>query len=202
MSIEVKGLTKAYGKAYVFRDLTISFPDGVTTVIMGASGCGKTTLARILLGLETADAGGVTGMPDKTAVVFQEDRLCTDFSAYENITLVLDTKKMDRQALWETVSREAAQVGITEAHLRQNVEELSGGMKRRIALLRAVLYDADCMILDEAFQGLDAETKQRTIAYVKERTAGKTCIVITHNEDEAEQFDGTICMPFSNLPKS
>lgn len=201
MSIEVKGLTKAYGKTSVFRDLTLSFPDGAVTVIMGASGCGKTTLARILLGLEMADAGSVTGMPVKTAVVFQENRLCTGFSAYENIALVLDTKKMDRQALWETVRREAAQVGITEEHLRQNVEELSGGMKRRIALLRAVLYDADCLILDEAFQGLDAETKQRTICYVKERTEGKTCLVITHNEDEAEQFGRTICMPFPNPTK-
>ncbi len=198
MKIEIQNLTKTYGETCVFRNLNLTFAVGETTVIMGASGCGKTTLARIMLGLEKADAGCVVGMPERAAVVFQENRLCFGFSAYENIALVLDARKMGRQALWEKVCSEASLVGITEEELRQNVETLSGGMKRRIALLRAVLYDADCIILDEAFQGLDAETKRKTIAYVKERTKGKTCIVITHNEDETELLGGTVCMPFTD----
>ena len=170
------------------------FPAGETTVIMGASGCGKTTLLRILLGLEKADSGEVLGMPGKAAVLFQEDRLCVDVSAYENIALVLERKatRVQKETQKCQIELEAAQVGITVEDLKQNVMELSGGMRRRIALLRALLYDADCVILDEPFKGLDAATKQNVMQYVKEKTTGRTTFLVTHDAAEADFFGRNI----------
>jgi len=190
--IRIKNVSKTYGEKQVLSQLSKEFPAGETTVIMGASGCGKTTLLRILLGLEMPDNGEVIGMPEKVSVLFQEDRLCEDGSAYENIALVLERRKtrVQKDAQRRKIEQEAAQVGITADDLKQNVMKLSGGMRRRIALLRALLYDADCVILDEPFKGLDATTKQIVMQYVKEKTAGKTTFLVTHDAAEADFFGG------------
>lgn len=193
-NIRIKNISKAYGDKQVLNHISKEFPIGETTVIMGASGCGKTTLLRILLRLEMPDNGEVTRMPEKAAVLFQEDRLCEDASAYENIALVLERKRTRAQkdAQKHHVEQEAAQVGITAEDLKQNVMELSGGMRRRIALLRALLYEADCVILDEPFKGLDAATKQIVMQYVKEKVAGRTTFLVTHEQAEADFFGGNI----------
>ena len=193
-NVSIKNISKTYGDKHVLKHVSKEFPMGETTVIMGASGCGKTTLLRILLGLEMPDSGEVSGMPEKAAVLFQEDRLCVDVSAYENIALVLERKvtRAKKEAQKHIIQQEAAQVGITEEDLKQNVMELSGGMRRRIALLRALLYDADCVILDEPFKGLDAVTKQIVMQYVKEKVAGRTTFLVTHDAAEADFFGGNI----------
>lgn len=193
-NVRIKNISKTYGEKQVLSKLSKEFPAGETTVIMGASGCGKTTLLRILLGLEKADSGEVTGMPERVAVLFQEDRLCEDVSAYENIAFVLERKKThaQRDAQKCRIEQEAAQVSITAEDLTQNVMELSGGMRRRIALLRALLYDADCVILDEPFKGLDAATKEIVMQYVKEKVAGRTTFLVTHEQAEADFFGGNI----------
>lgn len=192
--IRIKNISKAYGDKQVLNHISKEFPSGETTVIMGASGCGKTTLLRILLGLEMPDSGEVTGMPERVAVLFQEDRLCEDVSAYENIALVLERRKtrVQKDAQRRKIEQEAAQVSITAEDLTQNVMELSGGMRRRIALLRALLYDADCVILDEPFKGLDAATKEIVMQYVKEKVAGRTTFLVTHEQAEADFFGGNI----------
>ena len=193
-NVSIKNISKTYGDKHVLNCVSIEFPAGETTVIMGASGCGKTTLLRILLGLEKADSGEVLGMPGKAAVLFQEDRLCEDVSAYENIALVLERKatRVQKETQKCQIELEAAQVGITVEDLKQNVMELSGGMRRRIALLRALLYDADCVILDEPFKGLDAATKQNVMQYVKEKTTGRTTFLVTHDAAEADFFGRNI----------
>lgn len=193
-NVRMKNISKTYGDKHVLNHVSKEFPAGETTVIMGASGCGKTTLLRILLGLEKADSGEVAGMPERVAVLFQEDRLCEDVSAYENIALVLERKRThaQRDTQRHKIEREAAQVGITAEDLTQNVMELSGGMRRRIALLRALLYDADCVILDEPFKGLDAATKQIVMRYVKEKVAGRTTFLVTHEQAESDFFGGNM----------
>ena len=189
--IRIKNISKAYGDKQVLNHISKEFPSGETTVIMGASGCGKTTLLRILLGLEKADSGEVTGMPERVAVLFQEDRLCEDVSAYENIALVLERKKThaQRDAQKCRIEQEAAQVGITADDLKQNVMELSGGMRRRIALLRALLYDVECVILDEPFNGLDkagvAEMRQLLLSL---KESGKAIMLASHNAQDIEML--------------
>ncbi|WP_440587970.1 ATP-binding cassette domain-containing protein [Wujia sp.] len=193
-NVRIKNISKTYGEKQVLSKLSKEFPAGETTVIMGASGCGKTTLLRILLGLEMPDNGEVIGMPEKVSVLFQEDRLCEDVSTYENIALVLERKRThaQKEAQKHRVEQEAAQVGITAEDLKQNVMELSGGMRRRIALLRALLYETDCVILDEPFKGLDAATKEIVMQYVKEKVAGRTTFLVTHEQAEADFFGGNI----------
>ena len=193
-NVRIKNISKTYGEKQVLSQLSKEFPAGETTVIMGASGCGKTTLLRILLGLEMPDNGEVIGMPEKVSVLFQEDRLCEDVSAYENIALVLERKRThaQKEAQKHRVEQEAAQVGITAEDLKQNVMELSGGMRRRIALLRALLYETDCVILDEPFKGLDTATKQMVMQYVKEKVATRTTFLVTHEQAEADFFGGNM----------
>ena len=182
MAIELKHVRKAYGEKKVLSDFSYVFPEGEITCIMGASGCGKTTLLHLLLGLATPDAGEILGMEDrKKSAIFQEDRLVNSISAPANLRLVAPA-----------LSRPQAEQLLTELglgdSLHQPVRELSGGMQRRVAILRALAADYDVLLADEPFVGLDDATKQRTMELFRQRTAGKTVILVTHEEREAEFF--------------
>lgn len=184
--IKVDGLTKRFGEKTVLDDVSLIFRGGEITCIKGPSGCGKTTLLRILAGLETADGGSVSGVPGKVGFVFQEDRLSEDFSAVSNIRLV--TGKTVPKSTIESHLRE---IGLGN-DLTKPVREYSGGMKRRVAIVRAVLYGADILIMDEPFKGLDAELKRTIMDYVKKYTAGKTVLCVTHEPEEARYMGGIL----------
>lgn len=149
MSIVIENLCKNFGTHAVLQNFnwTVDRP----MVLMGASGCGKTTLLRILSGLETADSGTVTGVVTP-AVVFQEDRLCPQLTAVDNLVLT-------GHGLTAAQARSDLQsLGFTEADLRLPAVQLSGGQKRRAALLRALLcQDAQTLLMDEPFTGMDAD---------------------------------------------
>lgn len=175
--IVITNLSKSFGEKEVLKDLSITFPAGQITCLNGPSGCGKTTLFRILCGLVDFDGGAVSGIPanGKISYVFQEDRLCGDFSVIDNIALVC-ADNCSRSKIMEHLT--ALGLG-SEADSK--VSELSGGMKRRVAIARAICYDAPLILLDEPFTGLDVELKDSVIEYVKRETAGKTVILITHD---------------------
>ena len=177
MYITIENLNKAYGEKQVLRDFSARFPLGETSVIMGPSGCGKTTLLNILLGFLSPDSGKIENLSKKISAVFQEDRLCEDFSALSNVSMVL-TKKSDKPA--ELLTK----LGLGE-ELHKPVRSLSGGMKRRVAIARALSYDGDLLILDEPFKGLDEETRKTVMEIVRRETAGKTVIAVTHDPEEA-----------------
>lgn len=182
MDIKISGLTKRFEDKVVLDAFDATFPEGKTTCIMGDSGCGKTTLLNILLGFLEPDAGTIEGLPERIGMVFQEDRLCEDFSALSNIMMVTNppiTKDDVRIVL--------GKMGLV-SDLDKPVREFSGGMKRRVAIARALLFDCDLIIFDEAFKGLDAETKERVLACAKEYTQGKTVISVTHDPLEADAF--------------
>lgn len=147
---------------------------------MGESGIGKTTLIHLLLGLEKPDAGEIEGVPHgKMAAVFQENRLCENLSAAANVRLTA-RRKLDESAIQEAFR----EVNLKEVYQRP-VRELSGGMKRRVAIVRALLADADCVVMDEPFKGLDEETRKLTAEYVRRCLEGKTLIVVTHDAKDA-----------------
>ena len=182
MDILVKNIEKSFGQQAVLKDFSFTFPAGKTTCIMGESGCGKTTLLRILMGLEKPDGGSISGIQKgRVGAVFQEDRLCENLSAAANLRLV-------RKHLPQEEIEEAFREVRLEDAWKKPVRELSGGMKRRVAILRALLAEADCIIMDEPLKGLDEETKEQTIRYIRSRTDGKTLIVVTHEEKEAEML--------------
>ena len=182
MDILVKNIEKSFGQQTVLKDFSYTCPAGKTTCIMGESGCGKTTLLRIMMGLEKPDEGSVSGIQKgRVAVVFQEDRLCENLSAAANLRLV--RKHLPQEEIEEAFRR----VRLEDAW-KKPVRELSGGMKRRVAILRALLAEADCIIMDEPLKGLDEETKEQTIRYIRSRTDGRTLIMVTHEEKEAEML--------------
>lgn len=179
--ISVKHIYKSFGDKCVLSDFSAQFPTDSFTVLSGASGVGKTTLLRILCGLEKADGGEITGAPERCAVVFQEPRLFPHLSALDNVRLVGEGGEDILRAL-----------GLGDA-LHKRPAELSGGMAQRVAIARALAYGADFIILDEPFKGLDGKLKQSVMEYVKKSVKGG--ILVTHSPDEAEFFaDNTVYM--------
>lgn len=179
MNICIKNLKKSYDEKKVLTDLSLEFREGTCSIIMGPSGCGKTTLLRILMGFEKQDAGIISGLPEHISAVFQEDRLCEDFSAVENVGLVLP-KGFSRAE----IEAHLKAIGLN-GDLNQPVREFSGGMKRRVAIVRAVLAEAELLFLDEPFKGLDTATRNLALHYFIKHTQGKTSIIVTHDEEEA-----------------
>lgn len=187
MQIEAINIHKAFGDNIVLNGFSHTFAHSKTTAIMGQSGCGKSTLLAILMGTLESDSGEIVAESFRKSAVFQEDRLCENLTAAANIRLVTGKKLSP-----EVLSREFAAVGLDGCE-NKPVRELSGGMKRRVALLRAMLAEYDVLFLDEPFKGLDEETKNDVITYVKRKTAGKTAILVTHDKMECEMLaDETI----------
>jgi NitT/TauT family transport system ATP-binding protein len=186
MDIDVKVLTKAFGDELVLDKVSLRFPEHKITCVMGPSGMGKTTLLHILMGLVPFDTGTVEGVPVNRSAVFQEDRLCEDFMAASNVRLVCPQNVSD-----DCIFRHLEEIGLKE-NLEKPVKEFSGGMKRRVAMVRAVLADSEILFLDEPFKGLDEETKQDAITYLKRHRNNRTVIMVTHDIQEAKALDAEV----------
>ncbi len=177
--IYVKNVSKSFGSKKVLQNLNLTIELGKISCIMAPSGAGKTTLLRILMGLEEADSGCITGLEGKRfSAVFQEERLCEYMTAVENIRLV--TPGLDAGSVVQEMDR----LGLGDC-CAQPVSQLSGGMRRRVSILRALLAAFDVLCLDEPFKGLDDARKEQTLAYVKQKAAGRTVLFVTHDEKEA-----------------
>ncbi|GHS89802.1 sulfate transporter [Actinomycetota bacterium] len=182
--ITLRGVSHRFGDRVVLDGLDLDLPAGAVTTVMGPSGVGKTTLARVLLGLLRPDAGEVHGLDGlRRAAVFQEDRLCEQLGAVGNVRLVLG-----RSAPAAAVVAELAAVGLAGDDLAKPVHQLSGGQRRRVAIVRALAADADLVVLDEPFTGMDAATKAQVMVHVHERCAGRTVVLVTHDAGEAAWF--------------
>ena len=186
--IELRHITKSYNGLTVLTDINMTFRDGGCYCLMGPSGSGKTTLMRILMGLETPDEGTVAGNPDRKSAaisaVFQEDRLCESFSL--------------------KASRVRLEMGelLPEECLDRPVSTLSGGMKRRVAVLRALLTPSDILIMDEPFTGMDEGLKHSVIAYIREKKDGRILILSTHQEEDVALIGGELVRISSSSPDS
>lgn len=171
--MRIKDLTVRFGAVPVLDSLSLELPDHGITVIMGESGCGKTTLLRVLAGLLQPQGGSVEGLEQrKISFVFQEPRLLGWRSALENVALVSDRK---------TAERLLERLGLAEMRHRR-AEQLSGGQQQRVSIARAFAHSDDVVLLDEPFAGLDEDNRLRVAELI--RTAG-LAIVVTHNEEDA-----------------
>lgn len=182
--IEIQGLCKAFEGQPVLVNWDFSLQKGEHLALMGPSGCGKTTFLRILMGLEQPDSGHIKGLDGlRLAPVFQQDRLCPGLSALANLLLVCPrpTARDCRRAL-ELLEG----LGLTETDWNKPAAQLSGGQRRRAALARALLVPADLVLLDEAFKGLDQDTRRQVLALTAAETAGRSLLAVTHDPDEAE----------------
>jgi len=168
----------------VLNDLSLTFPEGKTIVVMGPSGCGKTTLLRIIAGLESPDTGNVTRETESISYLFQDTALLPWLTAQENVNLVLSDKKDTLTEALEWLSRvELADEANTHP------ASLSGGMRQRVALARALSTDAELLLLDEPFRGMDEDLHVKMRDLIRNSRQGKTTILVTHDAADAELAD-------------
>lgn len=184
--LEAKNISKSFDGTVVLNDFSYKFDRGVY-VLSEPSGAGKTTLLRILCGLEVADSGTVSKSPQaKTVMMFQEDRLLENLSVMANIMLAIQLHpKEQKQSARERIKEALCGVGL-EGTENKPVSELSGGQKRRVALLRTLFADADILLFDEPLKGLDEALKQQVIASVKPFIESKVVIWVTHTPEEVK----------------
>lgn len=168
--IRVRGLCKAYGETRVFQNFSAVYEKGRIYYLRQPSGSGKTTLLSILAGIEKADAGSIR-VPERVSMLFQEDRLCEEYDAIKNVELVCGNRKQASEALLKLLEPES---------LEKHCSSLSGGMKRRVALVRAMEAEADFVLLDEPFVGMDRENRRMAEQYIQERQQGRTILIATH----------------------
>lgn len=182
--IEVKNISKSFGEKTVLQNVSFKIEKGECVALMGKSGVGKTTLLRIIAGLDKADSGEVIIQPDtKKTFVFQENRLLEHKSVLENILAVAPDEKralyfLERTKLLPDKDKKA---GL-----------LSGGMKRRLSIARALAFGGDIYYLDEPLRELDENTLNEITALIKEEIQDKTAILITHDESTADILDARI----------
>ena len=185
-TIQLQNVCKTLDQHPVFINWNQNFKTGMVHVLKGPSGCGKTTLLRMLMGLEIPDSGTITPLQSyRKAAVFQEDRLCENLSAMQNVLMVV--RNQSKKDLLDQLKQDFYQVGLDDMY--QKVSTLSGGMKRRVAILRAMYANADIIFFDEPLKGLDDTTKEKVMLFIKERIKDKTVFWVTHDVDEYTVFD-------------
>ena len=179
--LDLQNVGVCFGVKSVLNGCTLSLAPHERIALMGPSGCGKTTLLRTALGLQDPDSGAVTNTFSRPAAVFQEDRLFPWLTAVENINLVLSGKA-------ETISE--ARHWLERLELGDAAElyprELSGGMRQRIAIARALCVRPDLLVLDEPLKQLDAALQARVSALISEACRECALLLATHSEEEAK----------------
>ena len=183
--MEIKNLCKAYGDLPVLENVSFTVGVGVTA-LWGPSGVGKTTLLRILLGLEKPDSGELMGTAVRWSAVFQEDRLLEGLDAAGNLRFALGPAYDTRAA--EAMLEE---LGLADVGSKP-VGAWSGGMKRRLALARALLAPSEAIALDEPFTGLDDENRQRAIRAIRRVAETKPVLLVTHDQADLEALNARI----------
>lgn len=177
--MELRNICKAYQGRPVLQNLSCVFSPGVT-VLRGPSGAGKTTLLRILMGLERPDSGELIGTDLRWSAVFQEDRLLEGLDAFGNLRFALGA---DFDVPKASAMLKALRLADTGS---KPVRDWSGGMKRRLALARALLAVSDAIALDEPFTGLDGENRRRAAACILRAAAEKPVLLVTHDPVEPD----------------
>ncbi|MFO7636815.1 MAG: ABC transporter ATP-binding protein [Clostridia bacterium] len=184
MPVVINGLTKRYGDDILFKDFSISLDDRVINCILGASGCGKTTLLNIIAGLDKDISGTISGTENATfSYVFQETRLLKWYTVYRNLFFVLKNRKdFD---IGERIEKYLSLVGLWNCR-DLYPHQLSGGMKQRLSIARAFAYPSDILLMDEPFKGQDPSLKEDLILeFLKIWEQDKrTVLFVTHDIDE------------------
>lgn len=183
MPISIKDLSFSYGERRVFNRFDLDVADGEKIWLSAESGFGKTTLLRLICGLEKPSEGYIELSGGRISAVFQEDRLLPWFNVAQNIELTVNRQPKNDRAGQVNACLEAVGL-VPEAETYPG--ELSGGMSRRVALARALAADFDILLLDEPFTGIDAQNREHIAEFINQRCQGKTVIIVTHDPYEAE----------------
>lgn len=181
MEIRIQNLSHSFGDKVIFRNYSLTLQDGGIYGLTAPSGRGKTTLLRILMGLISPDCGTVTAGV-RYSTVFQTDRLLPSVTPVSQLLFVRGGK----------AEREAACAFLSSLlpadSLHQPVEELSGGMQRRVAIARSLWAESDCILMDEPFTGLDADTLHQTAEFILANRQGRTLLLSTHQKELLQAY--------------
>lgn len=200
--VKVRGISKSYGDVEALRDVDLDFPRGKLTSLLGPSGCGKTTLLKIIAGLVPRDAGTVTvngKQVDKPgperAFVFQDFALMPWATVMRNVAFGLELRGVAKAEREEKARHFIAEVGLAGFE-RKYPHELSGGMRQRVGLARALCVDADVLLLDEPFSAVDEQNRRKFQEdLIRLRTSqAKTFIFVTHSIEEAVYISDRIVL--------
>lgn len=176
MAIELKSVSKSYGQTVILQQINLRLPAKGIVGVSGPSGCGKTTLLHLLAGLQMPDHGIISDLSSsEVSMVFQEDRLLPWLSTGDNLNLIINDQV--KTNLW----LERMQLADKAAEFP---EQLSGGMKRRIALARGLAYPSRLLLLDEPFKGLDLKLKRQLYPYLRQDAENRLVILVTHDPAE------------------
>ena len=202
IAVSARNVSKTYGETEALRDMTLEFPRGQLTSLLGPSGCGKTTLLKIIAGLLEPNSGiievngkPVTGPGEDRAFVFQDFALLPWASVMRNVAFGLELRgvaKSEREAIAE---KYIADVGL-KGFEKSFPHELSGGMRQRVGLARALSVDADVLLMDEPFSAVDEQTRRKfqedLLSLVQNEN--KTFIFVTHSIEEAVYVSDQIAL--------
>lgn len=197
--IRLNNISVSFDKKLVIDNFSFEFESGKKYAIMGESGCGKTTILNSIAGLVKLKSGEIVKPADcKISYIFQEPRLFDWLTVKENVSIVAGE---DKRLAAQTAQDILSSLGLPET-LQQYPYELSGGMKQRVSIARALAYDPDIILIDEPFKALDNETKIKTADYLFEFCKKKTVIMVTHDILDANYVDTILNVeskPITNL---
>jgi NitT/TauT family transport system ATP-binding protein len=187
VGVKIRGLHRAFDGLAAIDNLSLSIDAGQFTAILGPSGCGKSTLLRIIAGLDRA-TGGTVELSEKAriAYVFQDAHLLPWRTALRNVVLPLELQGIPKDQRFGEAKEALAQVGLAEAANRYPAQ-LSGGMRMRVSLARALVTSPNLLLLDEPFAALDEITRQKLDEQLRQlwQQHGLTVIFVTHSTSEA-----------------
>lgn len=186
--LELKNITKNFGEKRVLSGFSMTLEDTGITALMGPSGAGKTTILRIISGLEKPDGGTIENTFSKISYKPQNDALFPWLTARQNVGLVMPCSEIEASEKVETI---LTLVGLSQS-LDQYPEQLSGGMRQRVALARALAFEGDLLLLDEPFSALDEDTKQIIFPLVCEYGRSHAVLLVTHSREEADALGAGI----------
>ena len=206
--LELRGVSKTFGEVTAIGNLDLTFPEGRTTVLLGPSGCGKSTLLRLIVGLVEPDAGTVhidgaaltadNGLAIRRRIgyVIQDGGLFPHLTAEGNITLMARHVRWTEDAMAKRVGELVELTRFPGDGLRRYPAELSGGQRRRVALMRALMLDPDVILLDEPLGALDPMIRAELQSDLRDifRSLGKTVVLVTHDIGEAGFFGDDIIL--------
>ena len=181
MAVTLSNLTIGHGEKTVLSQLSHRFDEGITC-LFSPSGRGKTTLLHTIAGLIPPLHGKVIRDSEKLSMAFQENRLLNNLSAFSNVRLVCPERTVGE------IEAALAAVGLGN-DIYTPVKNFSGGMQRRVAVIRAMLFNADIYLLDEPFAGLDADSSEALIDIIKRFGMNKVVIIATHDESLLQKLN-------------
>lgn len=187
--LTLKSVSKSFGDKVILKDFSYKFSESGIVCITAPSGRGKTTLLRLIAGLEKADSGEILSN-GVISLLFQEDRLLPWLTTIENISCVIRQKNADKEKIANEL---LAKLGLS-GNENEKIENLSGGMKRRVAFARALALSPDILLLDEPFVGLDDNTKALLMQMIQEFSKEKLVLLVTHDKSDLKLADEVISL--------